>query len=152
MTHQVEVIPRKLLIAAGALMVGSVIGVAFARTSGIGLQQSPEPVVVESALVRFVDEADGGVGVYDYESGGLVHRFGREQGSFVRTTMRAVAQNRRLAGAGDELPFRLARTEEGRLLLTDDVTRLTISLEAFGDRNMQDFAQLLPSAEASHVE
>lgn len=152
MTHQVEVIPKKLLIAAGALMVGSILGVGFARTSGVGTQQSPEPVVTQSTLVRFVDEADGGVGVYDYNSGGLVHRFEREQGSFVRTTMRAVAQHRRLAGAGDELPFQLARTEEGRLLLTDGVTGLTISLESFGDENMRDFAQLLPSAGATNVE
>ena len=126
-------------------MIGvSVIGVGVSQIADIGLQKEPERRVVESVRVVFSDEPDGGVGVYDFESGATIKIFAPETGGFVRTAMRAVAHTRKIEGAGPEAPFELARTEEGRLLLTDTLTGRTVSLEAFGDANEQDFAQLLP--------
>ncbi len=143
MSHQPEPVPRALLVGAGALVVASLVGVGFARVTDIGVQRAPELRVVDKVTVVFRDEADGGVGVYDPESNEAVHIFGPGEGGFVRTAMRAVAHTRKVSGAGPEAPFELARTEEGRLLLTDTLTGRTVSLEAFGDANAGDFAQLL---------
>lgn len=146
MSHEPERIPPLLLIGLGALVATSVVGVAAARIADIGVQSAPAVRVVESITVLFKDEADGAVGVYSAENGERIHRFAPETGGFVRTAMRAVAHKRKVAGAaGAETPFVLARTQEGRLLLTDIATGETVSLEAFGDSNERDFAQLLPS-------
>jgi len=146
--HQPERIPPLLLFGAGALMAASVIGVGVARIADIGRQDAPELSVVESVTVLFKDEIDGGVGVYGYPDGTQIHVFAPETGGFVRTAMRAVAHTRKLKGGGpNDAPFKLARTGEGRLLLTDTLTGKTISLEAFGDSNAEDFEQLLENSD-----
>lgn len=143
MSHQPERIPPPLLFGAAAMVVASVVGVGVSQVANIGAQETSAPYVVESVTVLFRDEPDGGVGVYDFESGDTIKIFAPETGGFVRTAMRAVARTRKIEGAGPEAPFELARTAEGRLLLTDTLTGAMVSLEAFGDENAHEFAQLL---------
>ncbi|MEL6212250.1 MAG: photosynthetic complex assembly protein PuhC [Pseudomonadota bacterium] len=143
--HKPEKIPPALLLAAGALIVASVVGVGFARLTDIGVQHTPEAQIVESITVTFKDEADGGVGVYDYADKSAIYIFEPGTGGFVRTAMRALAYKRKIAGAGPEAPFQVARTDDGRLLLIDMLTEQSIGLEAFGDENARNFEQLLPS-------
>ncbi|MEM8772451.1 MAG: photosynthetic complex assembly protein PuhC [Pseudomonadota bacterium] len=146
MSHEPDRIPPPLLFGVGALVAASLVIVAIARIGNIGVQQTPEAQIIESAMLLFKDEPDGGVGVYAHEDGAQVHTFPPETGGFVRTAMRAVAYKRKIAGAaGPEAPFQLARTEAGRILIIDTVTGETVGLEAFGDANESDFIQLLPS-------
>ncbi len=143
MPHQPERIPLPLLFGAAAMVSLSVVGVGVSQLTDIGRQLEPEQHIVASAKVVFADESDGGVGVYEFESGQTITIFPPETGGFVRTAMRAVAHERKVSGGSADAPFEIARTEKGRLLLTDTVTGKTIGLEAFGDINAGDFAQLL---------
>lgn len=143
MSHTPEPIPPQILVAAAALVGASLIGVAFSQVTGLAQQNAPAEEIVEQVSVRFADEADGGVGVYDHASGAIVKIFPPAAGGFVRTAMRAVAHDRKQRGVGPEAPFTLARTASGRLVLTDSITGVSIGLEAFGDANEHDFAQLL---------
>ena len=145
MSHEPERIPPLLLLGAGAMIAITTLGVGVSQLADRSAQEAPAPRIVERATLLFADEPDGGVGVYDYRTGTQIKSFAPETGSFVRTALRAAAHVRKVEGLGPEAPFELARTGEGRLLLTDTVTGRTVSLEAFGDANAKDFAQLLPS-------
>lgn len=144
MPHQPESLPRFLLVGAAALMASSIAIAGFSQSTQIGALKAQDPQVVESALMVFKDEADGGVGVYDHESGAPIRIFERDTGGFVRTAMRAAAHERKITGGDAAAPFRLDRTANGRLILTDTITGRAVSLEAFGDANAEDFARLLP--------
>lgn len=148
-SHAPEPIPPILLVGAAAIIMITVLGTAFARFTEIGTQERAETAITQSVMLRFTDEADGGVSVYNHDSGALIWHYPPETGGFVRTAMRAVVHSRKVAGIGPEAPFQLARTEEGRLLLTDPVTDLTVGLEAFGADNVRDFAQILDNKDAN---
>ncbi len=134
---------RYFLIGAGALVATSLLLTGFVRLTDIGAQQEPDAVVIESRLLQFKDDADGGVSVYDFESGARIWVFEPETGGFVRTAMRALVHSRKLSGHGQEEPFELARTARGRLIMTDPTTQKKLALESFGGANENDFAQLL---------
>jgi putative photosynthetic complex assembly protein len=143
MPQQPESLPRFLLVGAAALMASSIALAGLSRVTQSGALKAQDSQVVESALMVFKDEADGGVGVYAYESGAPIRIFERDTGGFVRTAIRAAAHERKITGGSAQAPFRLDRTANGRLILTDTITGRAVSLEAFGDANSEDFARLL---------
>ncbi|MEO0883605.1 MAG: photosynthetic complex assembly protein PuhC [Pseudomonadota bacterium] len=115
---------------------------AVSSWTGIGkMDVSPEPAV-DSMAIRFVDEADGGIGVYDPVTNEQIHVYPAETGGFVRTALRALALDRRRRGIGPEPVFHLNRSESGRVILFDPSTDKFVTLEAFGSENTQAFTQL----------
>ncbi|MEL7489170.1 MAG: photosynthetic complex assembly protein PuhC [Pseudomonadota bacterium] len=150
MAHDPEKIPRPLLFAVSALVIASVGFTGFATITGIGKQAAPTIDIVDSRQIQFRDQADGGVAVYDFVSGDRIWEYPPATGGFVRTAMRAVVHTRRVHGHGPETPFEIARTREGRLILKDATTDLTVGLEAFGAGNAAEFAQLLTAKALPH--
>ena len=62
---------------------------------------------------------------------------------FVRATLRTLAGARESHGAGPEAPFRVGRTETGRIFLIDPVSGREIDLRAFGPTNSDAFARYI---------
>ena len=139
-------IPTGPILAVVALLGTAVLGVAAVRLT------TPAPVPSEVKAVaardlRFADRPDGGILVTDADDGMQVAVLRPGTSSFVRMTMRGMARTRRLWAVGNEAPFRLAASADGRLTIKDPATKSQIELEAFGETNAGDFAQLLADPE-----
>jgi len=124
------------------LAVTMVLLAAVSSWTGLGrVAVEPEPAV-ETMSIRFADEADGGIGVYDPSTNDLIHVYAPEAGGFVRTALRALAFDRRKLGIGPEPAFELMRGESGQVTLYDPTTEKFVTLQAFGKGNAETFAQL----------
>jgi putative photosynthetic complex assembly protein len=143
--HRNEV-PRGALLAAGALLLATLIAVAVVRLSGMDIRTPDSPVFAAREL-RFDDRPDGSIVVLDAQ-GQPVRTFTGEAG-FVRGVLRALARERMRRGFGPEQPFELTAHTDGRLVLRDPLTGERIGLEAFGASNAAVFAQLLQPADVS---
>ncbi len=141
----VAVLPRGLLIALGATVLATVVGVAAVRLGGVSVR-APDAPAVATRLLRFEDGADGSVAVIDAASGRTLDALRGEQG-FVRGALRALTRERRMREIGPQPPFELAARAHGRLTLTDPATGVRIDLESFGPTNAGVFARLLTLTE-----
>ena len=140
-THQVNALPRGLLIAMVALVLFALVGTAAVRLSGAVIH-SPDANPVATRSLRFEDRADGSVAVLDGRPGLELERVQGEAG-FLRGALRAMARERRKRDLGSEAPFDLIGRADGRLTLADPATGERIDLESFGSTNAATFARLL---------
>lgn len=129
------------LICAGIIAIVAMVGVA--RLSGFDPTQSAAVTVVESRDILFTDSANGGVSVIDDETGSKLSELAPGTNGFLRATLRGLAKNRMTRGFGQEIPFRVVRTSTGMTQLIDLATGRTITLDAFGQTNVQVFTRLL---------
>lgn len=141
----VALLPRGLLIALGATVLATVVGVAAVRLAGLSVR-APDAPAVATRLLRFEDGPDGSVAVIDATSGRTLDALRGEQG-FVRGALRALTRERRMREIGPQPPFELAARADGRLTLTDPATGVRIDLESFGPTNAGVFARLLTLTE-----
>lgn len=139
-THQ-QPFPRGPLIAAGALILASIVFVAGVRLSGVSIH-SPDAASVVTRELRFEDRPDGSIAVIEGRSDRMVEIVSGEQG-FLRGALRALARERTRRGFGPEQPFELVARADGRLTLQDPMTGHRVDLESFGPTNAAVFARLL---------
>ena len=122
-------------------MVGSVgYGVANYVVSGPPAQSS---TVLVTRTISFEDVDAGGVLVRDAASGAPIALLGSGEGGFIRSTLRALARERRGWNLGGAQPFRLTAWDDGRFTLHDEATGRTVDLKAFGPTNAEAFGRLL---------
>jgi putative photosynthetic complex assembly protein len=140
-TPQGEILPRSVLIGIGVLVLAVFTATAVVRLSGVSIHE-PDAATLQSRSLRFEDGPAGSVLVIDALTGTTAASINGEQG-FLRGTLRAMARERRKAGAGAESPFDLILRADGRLTLVDPVTRERIDLESFGPTNQAVFTRLL---------
>jgi putative photosynthetic complex assembly protein len=144
--------PRWVLWCAAGILGFSLVSVAAVRLTGNGPDQiaarlaaegkfAADPMAAQRPL-RFSDRPDGGVAVTDARTGEPVAEFHGEQG-FVRGALRALVRERKARGIGDEKPFQLMASPDGRLTLLDPMTGQKIELGSFGPTNAGGFAKLL---------
>jgi putative photosynthetic complex assembly protein len=141
--------PRGLLMAIGALILFTLIGVGFTQFSGAGYVTNWRALSVESLPLVFEDGADGSIVVRDPETGNVLRTWAPETGGFVRTAMRSLALERRQMGIGSGPAFVLHRTENGNLIIEDPQTSEWVSLDAFGGDNVAEFRKLLSPVETA---
>jgi putative photosynthetic complex assembly protein len=141
--------PRGALYGAGLLVGLSLLATGFARMSGIGTTGAPDANVVQSRELRFEDRPDGGVAVYEADTGRTVDVLPPGTNGFVRGVMRGFARWRRREDVGSQPPFLLTRWSDGRLSIEDVATHERIELVAFGSTNFAAFARLLNDRSAS---
>uniref|UniRef100_Q07RX7 Putative photosynthetic complex assembly protein n=1 Tax=Rhodopseudomonas palustris (strain BisA53) TaxID=316055 RepID=Q07RX7_RHOP5 len=142
--HDHEIyIPKGALIGAGLLVVFALIAVTASRLTGVGQVKMTPPPIVESVDLNFEDGQDGSVLVYRAGDRQLVESLPPGSSGFVRVVMRGMARERKLAGVGQQPPFRLARHENGQITLTDTNNDKMIDLNAFGASNVAAFARLM---------
>ncbi|MEM6610602.1 MAG: photosynthetic complex assembly protein PuhC [Pseudomonadota bacterium] len=134
--------PKMPLVAIAVLVACVTAFVGIARLTGIGVADVSDEPFVERMQVRFLDEADGGVGAYEPETDAVLHVFQPGEGGFVRTALRSLGLNRRKLGIGPQPPYELHKSATGHVVLFDPTTQKSITLDAFGDANEADFAQL----------
>ena len=133
---------RKPAIACGCLIATAVVLVALAR-------HDPVPEIIDPANVkhlvelRFSDLPDGTVVASDASTGKEIQRIVPGAGGFIRVTMRSFATERKQKGLGSDVPFTLARMNNGALYLQDGLTGRTMLLNAFGPSNEGVFAELI---------
>jgi putative photosynthetic complex assembly protein len=144
-SHDIKT-PLPLLLGAAAMIVGVTLFVAMSQITGMGKAELAAEAAVETIYVRFNDEPDGGVGAYHSETRVQLIKYGPGEGGFVRTALRSLAFDRHKAGIGSEPPFELMRSAKNNVVLHDPMTGKSITLDAFGDTNQQDFVQLFAAS------
>ena len=137
------IIHRRALIACCVIAVLTVVIAATVKWTGTGEYYAPETDAVLVAELRFEDEADGIVAVYNNVTGARLIEYGLDEGVFVRSVMRGVARQRRLRGQGPEAPVELSRHEDGQIWLLDPASGTHIYLGAFGPDNVGAFEEIL---------
>ena len=140
-SHDIKV-PKEALFGVGLLLASVTAFVGISSLTGIGVADLSNEAAIERIQVRFVDEANGGVGAYDPASNETLHVFGPGEGGFVRTALRSLSMNRQLKGVGPTPPYELQMSATNNVVLFDPTTGKSITLTAFGDANQNDFAQL----------
>jgi len=148
-THQVRV-PRGILIAALILITVTTAAVGLFRIAGMEpVAQVPAPEnTVETRDLRFEDQPDGVIAVYELEDGDserMIHVIEPGTGNFIRGILRSLARARRAANVGTEYPFQLIMQADGKILMEDPATGQRIYVQAFGPANVESFKTLLTS-------
>ena len=135
-------VPRVLLLGAATLVGFAFLASGAARLTDVGTVHMPAAQPVETLMLKFVDQTDGGVGVVDAKDGKTIYTVQPGTNGFIRATLRGLARERRRAGIGEEPPFQLTHWDDGTLSLEDASVDRKIGLDAFGPTNAQAFAQL----------
>jgi putative photosynthetic complex assembly protein len=136
-------VPRLPLLAAGALVVLSLIGVTAARYTGIGVAQVVDAPAVTVREFLFEDRSDGGIDVLDASSRQVVDTVAPGSNGFLRGTMRGLARERKRQGVSASVPFQLIGRSDGGLTLIDPATQRRVDLGSFGPSNAAVFSQLM---------
>jgi putative photosynthetic complex assembly protein len=139
-------VPRKALLAIGAILLAALVMAGTARVTGVGRVPVPESTVYEQANLRFEDRGDGAIVVIDAANGRTATVLAPGTNNFVRGVLRGFARDRRAREIGAEPPFALIRWSDGRLSLEDGSTGRKVDLESFGPTNLDSFAKLLAAA------
>lgn len=137
------VIHRRAVFACCVIAVFTVVSAAAVKFTGSGRYYAPEAEAITMVELRFEDEADGVVAVFDDTTGARLIEYGLDEGVFVRSVMRGVARQRRLRGYGQDAPVELSRHEDGQIWLLDPASGTQIYLGAFGPDNVGAFEEIL---------
>ncbi len=138
-----ERFPRTPLIAAGALVVASVIGVAVVRLTGIGMAHVPDAAPIAVREFRFEDRPDGSIVVLDASGQRVIETVAPGTNGFLRGTMRGLARERKRQSIGPELPFRMVGRADGALTLEDPATGRHVDIGSFGPTNAAVFSHIM---------
>ncbi len=153
-----QTVPRPALIAAGALVLGTIAMTGAVRMGYLEREAVPATVRAQANVgamqvreLTFSDRDDGSVVINDATTGEEVRIIETEtqSGGFIRGVMRGMARERRAYGIGAEPAFRLTLWEDGSLSLVDMATDRTIELGAFGPDNRAVFMTLLKTGDAA---
>ncbi len=143
-----NVMPRRVLLTIGIVLLGTLIAVAAVRLSGTNIS-APDEAAVALRELRFEDRPDGSVVVIDATTKSVIHIMTGENG-FFRGALRGLARERRRNGLGSEQPFQLIGRADGRLTLVDPATGQRIDLESFGPTNAAVFARFMNDQPTGH--
>lgn len=141
--HSRDALPRVPLMAAGGLVLATLLAVSLVQATGQGATRVSDAPAVSVRLFTFEDRSDGGIDVRRADTGEVVHSVAPETNGFLRGTMRGLARERKRQGLGPELPFELIGRADGRLTLADPGTGRRVDLDSFGPDNSAVFASLM---------
>lgn len=142
-------IPRSILLAAGAMMLATIIFALIARTTDIGAVRFEPGAALESRDLRFVTMANGDLAVQDARDGATLDVLPAKRDGFVKIILRSAGQERNLAGIGADQPFRLSRLQNDQIIFEDLSTGRKLLLTAFGGPNEAVFSKYLASGSGS---
>ncbi len=137
------IVPKPALIMAAALIV-FVFGLAIsAKVFGFGAFKETATAVLAERSLRFVDQPGGAITVMDATTNTVAAELSPNTNNFLRGAMRALTRERRLASIGPDVPFRLVRYVDGRLVLHDPATKQSVTVTSFGRTQVESFDRLL---------
>jgi putative photosynthetic complex assembly protein len=149
-----EKFPTIALYAAAAIIVISIGAAALGRYNNTrdGLDTAPLQEPVASFVdLQFFDEADGSVSVTNATTKALVITLKPGEDAFIRAVVRGFVRDRNARKISRDIPFRLYRLEDSRLVFEDTSTKKRINLRGFGPTQQAAFARLLPSNSSTPV-
>lgn len=143
-TKPVETVPRKALIAAGALVCFSLAIVSIARYTGYKWEWKPAGEVVVSRAIEFVQTDNGGVQVKDATTGQVLGSYTFTENAFMRTVMLGLRKERAIVAPDNRRdPFTIEQWNDGRVTVTDPVSGRYFEMAAFGHHQVETFAAFL---------
>lgn len=134
-------LPKPLLLAAGFLIVGSLLLAYWGRQTGIGRIAVEQSAIVAAHDLRILPQGNGTIAVY-LTDGTLVKLLPIEQAGFVSGVLRGFSRGRSLAKVPADVPFSLIRYADGRLVLEDTATGESVVIDVFGPTNAKTFVDL----------
>jgi putative photosynthetic complex assembly protein len=139
-----ELVPRFLVQAMFALMLGTVALVSFAKIANlpkVGVVAA-SPIVAERTIWLVGDRT--GTSALADENGTIIARAtADEKGGFIGVIGIAIHRQRFMHGVTANGPIRVARQENGRIVIIDDSTSEMVELLGYGPDNVATFARLL---------
>ena len=143
MRHQEkEMVPKFLVKAMFALMIGTLGIVTFAQLTGV----QNTGVLVEAPIVseRVVTMSGDNMRVYTvYEDGEVIAVSSEDKAGFIGVIGLVVQRERMQAGISMDAPLRIVGRENGNVAIIDDSTGLTKELIGYGADNIAAFGNLL---------
>lgn len=138
-----EMIPKPLLYAMAGIALSSLALTSYASLTDRPLEGVPvmQPVVAERAL-SFTRTADGEVRVA--EDGVELARLTSRSAGFIDAYTSALARKRGVARADPFAPIRIARFENGHIVVIDPETGWRVDPRAYGRDSEGVFAAYLP--------
>jgi len=137
------IVPRPALIMAAALIVFVIGLAASARIFGFGADRELATTVLVQRDLLFADAANGGIVVTDANTKQQSALLEPGTNGFLRGALRALTRSRTAAGIGRDVPFRLVRYTDGRLVLLDPATTHHVTITSFGITQVESFDKLL---------
>lgn len=138
-----EMVPRVLVQAMFAMMIGSLALVSYATFFDIPkrgvLAATP---VAQSRLVVLTGDRGGTYQVHD-PAGALLASSADPRGGFISVIGRVVDRARRVRDLPLDAPVEVVRWESGSIAIIDASSDLKIELLGYGPDNVAAFAQLL---------
>ena len=134
------------MIAIAAVLLGTMVYVFFKPERGVDLPTTiagSKVAVVATRDIRFQDQLDGGIEVFDANTNAVIERVAPETNGFMRGAVRSLVRERKRSGIGADKPFSIVALADARLVLRDNVTDHEIDLASFGSTNALVFAKLL---------
>ncbi|CTQ48021.1 photosynthetic complex assembly protein PuhC [Jannaschia donghaensis] len=140
-----EMVPRFLVQAMFALMIGTLALVAYARLTDRPLEGTrPTATIVEERSFTMVGDRGTGVGLFDANNVQVAHSNDNKKG-FIDVIWVSVNRERLVQGADMAAPIRVVRRDDGKTAILDDATGWSIVLIGYGRDNVAAFADLLDS-------
>lgn len=128
-------------LAAGGMVVAALLAVSAARIGGYSPQQSlGASEVVQSRLLRFEGDAQG-VAVIDAATGAVITHTSAE--GFIPGVLRGLNRMRMTELAKPTDAYRLEHLSNGRLVLVDTASGVSLDLAAYGRDNAASFLRFL---------
>lgn len=137
-------VPKPALVMAAALIVVVFTLALSARVFGFGaFAEQPPSAVIAARQLTFTDASDGGILVVDATTKAVAASLPPGTNGFLRGALRALTRGRSMAGIGREAPFQLVRYADGRLVLSDPMTKRSVTITSFGATQVEAFDRLL---------
>lgn len=140
-----DMVPRFLVQAMFALMIGSLALVAYARLSDRPLEGTRAGSdIVEELIFTMKGTRSTGVGLYDATGTQIVHSTEDKKG-FIDVIGVSIRRERLVQGVDMDAPIRVVRKTDGNVYVLDDATGWSIILIGYGWDNIAAFENLLSS-------
>jgi len=146
-----DIITRWGVYSVGLVLVTVVGLVLAARATGYGVMRLEASHPVQTRAVLFEDRADGTLAIFDAGGTEPFEIIAPDKSGFIRGSLRALKQFRRVNRAGPEVPFELIRWADGRFSLRDPADGREIALEAFGPTNAAEYQRLLTMKKGANI-
>ncbi len=141
--------PTAALLGAGLLVATTVVGVGALQLSkhyapAQAVAAGPEAVALETRSLRFLDQGDGvnsyggHVRVFDARTGVELPAL-RDSDGFIRAVLNSLNFERVKRSIDGPPIFEVARWPDGRMTMSDPVTRKSVNVGAFGGGNRSVF-------------
>ncbi len=138
-----DMVPRVLVQAMFALMLGSLALVSYARITDLprtGVASLPE--IVAERSVTFEGDRNFGIRILD-AGGNEIAASTKDKAGFIDVVWIAMTRERKVQRVDLNAPFRIVRRENGRTDVIDDTTGWALELIGYGPDNIAAFARLI---------